>query len=76
MLHDVAGVMDTVPPANEVQQVIGIGAQRCVGKATHVFPVQVAINLSDFLPVGLLDNANRTLSVVRAMLVDYAELHG
>jgi hypothetical protein len=73
---DVAGVMDTGPPANEVQQVVGIGAQRCVGEATNVFAVQVAINPADLLPAGLLDDANRTLSVVRVVLVNYAELHG
>lgn len=68
--------MNTVPPANEVQQVIGIGAQRCVSETTDVFPVQVAINPADLLPAGLIDDANRTLSGVRALLLDYAELHG
>ena len=73
---NVAGVMNTLPPANKVQQVVSVGAQGGVRQAANIFAVQVTIDPADSPAGGLLDDTNRTLCVVGGLLVDHAELHG
>src|SRR5260370_29044942 len=54
---NIAGVMNTLPPANKVQQIVSIGAQGGVRQAANIFAVQVTIDPAH-LPAGLLNNTN------------------
>src|SRR2546427_7491907 len=68
--------MNTLPPADKVQQVVSVDAQGRVRQAADVLAVQITIDPAD-LPAGsLFDDTNRTLCVVGGLLVDHAELHG
>ena len=60
---NVAGVMNALPPANKVQQVVSVDAQGRVRQAADVFAVQVTIDPADLPAGGLLDDTNRTLCV-------------
>jgi hypothetical protein len=74
--HEVAGVMNALPPADEVQQVVSVDAEGLVRQAADIFAVQVTIDPADFPPRGLLDHMNRTLCVRGGRQVDHVELHG
>jgi hypothetical protein len=73
---NVAGVVNTLPPANKVQQVVSISAQGGVRQATNIFPIQITIDPADPAAGGLLDDTNWTLCGVGSLLVDHRELHG
>src|ERR1041385_2479800 len=73
---NVASVMHTLPPANKVQQAVGVTAQGGVGQAADVFAVQVTIDPADLAAGGLLDDTNRTMCVVGGLLVEHTEFHG
>src|SRR5207244_6123525 len=73
---DVAGVMNTLPPADKMQEVVSVGAQRLVRQAANVLAVQETIDPADLAAGGLLDNANGTLSIAGCERVDQMELHG
>src|ERR1700693_6120172 len=61
--------MNTLPPANKVQQVVSVDAQGLVRQAAHVLAVQITIDPAD-LPAGVLfDDASRTVCVVGGVLV-------
>jgi hypothetical protein len=68
--------MNTLPPANKVQQIVSIGAQSGVRQAANIFAIQVTIDPADPAAGGLLDDTNRTLCVMGSLLVDHTELHG
>ena len=72
---NVGFVMHAFPPAQEVQQVMRIDAQCGVGQAADVFAVQIPVDPADLAARGLFDNADRTLSVVGATLVDHLKGH-
>jgi hypothetical protein len=58
--QDVAGTMDTGPPADKVQQVMRVEPQTSVGQATYVLAIQIPINPAH-LPAGaVFDDAHRT----------------
>ena len=71
----VAGMMNTLPPANKVQQVISADAQSGVRQAADVLAVEVAIDPADLPAGGLLDDTNRTPGWVGSLLADDVELH-
>src|SRR5437763_1413171 len=74
-LHDVAGAMNTRPPADKVQQIVRVKAQTPDGQPAYVLAVQIAINPAN-LPIGsLLDYANWTLCGVGGLQINHAELH-
>ena len=73
---NVAGVMNTLPPADKVQQVVSVDAQGRVRQAADVLAVQVTIDPADLPAGGLFDDTNRTLCFVGGLLVDHVELHG
>src|SRR6516164_3382658 len=73
---DVCGVMNTLPPAHEVQQVVGVSAQRGVRQATNIFAIQVTIDPGDLALSGVLDDTKWTLCVMGSLPMDHAELHG
>ena len=60
---DVAGVMNALPPADKVQQVVSVTAQGLVRQAADVLAVQITIDPADLPAGGLFDNANRALCV-------------
>ena len=73
---NVAGGMNALPPANEVQQVVSADAQGGVRQTANILAVQITIDPADSPAGGLLDDTNRTLCVMGALLVDHTELHG
>jgi hypothetical protein len=67
--------MDTLPPANKVQQVESVDAQGFVRQTANIFAVEIMIDPAN-LPAGLLfDHANWALSSVGGWLLDDVELH-
>src|SRR2546429_3967839 len=68
--------MNALPPANKVQQVVGVGAQARTRQATNIFAIQVTIDPANLAAGGLLDDTKRTLGVRGDLLLDQAELHG
>src|SRR2546430_14920160 len=68
--------MNTLPPADKVQQIVSVGAQGGVRQTANIFAIQVTIDPGDLATGGLLDDTNRTLCVVGGRLMDQAELHG
>ena len=61
LLRHVAGVMNTLPPAHEVQQAVRIAVQALVCESTDILAVQVAINPTDATTGVLLDHLNRAV---------------
>ncbi len=74
--HHVRGVVNALPPANKVQQVVSVSAQGRVRYAADIFAVQVTIDPGNSLAGALLDDTPRTMCVVGGLLMDHAELHG
>src|SRR5215469_3732387 len=72
---NVAGVMNTLPPANKVQQVVSVGAQSSVRQTANIFTIQVAIDPANLAAGDLLDDTNRTVSLVGSLLVAHTKLH-
>jgi len=75
-LGDVAGVMDALPPAHEVQQAVCVGVEGLVGKAADILAVEEAVDPRDPLSGGLLDHVNRAVCARGSLLTDDTELHG
>src|ERR1019366_183269 len=73
---DFTSLMNTLPPAHEVQQAMCVGKQAFVGKAANILAIQIAIDPRNALAGGLLDHLNRTMRARRSLLRDDAELHG
>src|SRR5437867_621835 len=63
---NVASVMHTLPPANKVQQAVGVTAQGGVGQAADVFAVQVTIDPADGAAPGLLDRSEEHTSELQS----------
>jgi hypothetical protein len=70
------GVMNTLPPADKVQQFVSIEAQSVVRQPANIFTVQEAIDPIDAAARGLFDDAKRTLSVAEVAIANHMELHG
>src|SRR5712692_8850359 len=68
--------MNTLPPADKVQQVVSVNAQGGVSQAADIFAIQVTIDPANLPARRLFDHANRALSAVGGLLVDHVELHG
>ena len=75
-LGDVAGVMHALPPANEVQQVVGVDAQAGVCQPANMLAIQIIINPLDSLSGALLDHLIRAMCAGCVLLEDHLELHG
>src|SRR6266705_304335 len=60
---NVAGVMNTLPPADKVQQVVGVDAQARVCQTANIFAIQITIDPANLAAGALLDDTNRTLCV-------------
>ena len=74
-LCHVAGVMQALPPANKVQQVVSVDAQTRVGQSANILAVQVTIHPTDSEAGGLLYHLNRAVCVGCGLVEDYVELH-
>jgi hypothetical protein len=61
---NVAGVMNTLPPPEKVQQVMSIDAQGYVSQAAHVLAVEIAVDPSDLPACSLFDDTNWALCMV------------
>src|ERR1019366_8006585 len=70
-----AGVMLMMPPANEVQQVVSVGAQAGVGYVADVLAVEIPIDPANFPSSGLFDHTERTVRSGGAALMDDLKLH-
>ena len=68
------GLMRGRPPAQEMQQIVGITAQRGIGHATDSLLVQISIDPLHF-PAGLRDHAKRAVCVAQSVLLSYMESH-
>jgi hypothetical protein len=62
------------PPAEEMEEIMGITAQRGIGYATDSLLVQISIDPLHF-PAGMLDDAKRTVGVAQTVLLSYPESH-
>ena len=62
------------PPAQEMQQIVGITPQRGISHATDSLLVQISIDPLHF-PAGLRDHAKWTVSVAQSELMSYTESH-
>src|SRR5215469_6824406 len=69
-------VMNPLPPANKVQQVVSVSTQGSVRQTANIFAIQVTIDPANLAAGSLLGNTNRALCVAGGLLVDHAELHG
>src|SRR5580704_18369619 len=74
LLGDRRGLMIGRPPAEEMQQIVGITPQRGIGHATDSLLVQKSVDPLH-IPAGLLDHAKRTLSIAQATPLSYKESH-
>ena len=74
-LRDVACVMQALPPANKVQQVVSVAAQTRVCQPANILAVQVTINPTDSPSGGLLYHLNRAVCVRCGLVEDHMELH-
>ena len=72
---NITGVMNTLPPADEMQQIVGVGAQAGVRQAANLFAILVTIDPANLAAGGLLDDTNWALCVVGDLL-NQAEPHG
>jgi hypothetical protein len=61
--RNVASVMNSLPPTEKVKKIVSIDAQCWGSQTAHILAVQESIDSLDFAARGLLDDANRTLSV-------------
>ena len=73
--HNISGVMEALPPANKMQQIVGVDTQRPFGHPPHVLAIEETINPADLAAAGMFDNTNRALCIRRRLLVHDAELH-
>src|SRR5580704_17923562 len=74
VLGDGGGLMRRRPPAQKMQQIVGITPQRGISHATDSLLVQISIDPLHFLS-GLLDHAKRTMGIAQAALLSYMESH-
>jgi hypothetical protein len=52
LLGDIAGVMNALPPAHEVQQAVRVAVQGFVGQAADILTVEIPIDPRHF-PTGI-----------------------
>src|SRR5436305_13756270 len=70
------GVMNAVPPADEVQQIVSIKSQRARRQPTDILAIQIAIDPANLPASSLFDHTNRALCVSRGLLRNDTKLHG
>jgi hypothetical protein len=70
------GVVNTDPPAEEVQQVEGVATERRFGQTANPLAVQVAIDPSHLTARFVLDNMKRASCLVQTVLMNEMEGHG
>ena len=73
---DVAGMVDALPPAHEVQQAVRVAIQGGVCEAADILAVQKAVDPVDASAGRLLDHLIRAVCARWGFLVDDAEVHG
>src|SRR6516165_328244 len=59
--RDFAGMMNTRPPAHEVQQAMRVAKQALIGKPADMLAVEVPIDPPDTLAGGLFHDLNRAM---------------
>src|ERR1700738_577880 len=59
--RDLAGMMNTRPPAHEVQQAMRVAKQALIGKPADMLTVEIPIDPPDTLAGGLFHDLNRAM---------------
>src|SRR3974390_49709 len=72
-LGDVAGMMNALPPAHEMQQTMRIAIEAFVGEAPDILTVQVAVDPAHALACLVFDQVNGAVCARRRLFVGYAE---
>src|SRR6266566_5495280 len=62
------------PPAQEMEQIVGVAPQRGIGDATDSLLIQEAVDPRHF-PTGVVRHAKRALGVAQSMRLSYPESH-
>lgn len=62
------------PPAQEMEQIVGVAPQRGISDATDSLLIQEAVDPRHF-PTGVVRHAKRALGVAQSMLLSYTESH-
>ena len=62
------------PPAQEMEQIVGITPQCGISDATDSLLIQEAVDPRHF-PTGIVRHAKRALGVAQSMRLSYAECH-
>src|ERR1700758_865502 len=75
-LGDVAGVVNALPPADEVQQAVSIAVEAFVRQAADILTIQEAVDPAHALARLFFDYANGAVCAGGRLFADYAELHG
>ena len=73
--QEVAGMVNALPPAHEVQQAMRINVQGGVGEAADILAVQITVNPAHSLTGVLFDHINGTVGTGCGLFTDYPELH-
>ena len=66
----VGGLVRGRPPAEEMEQIVSITAQRGIGHAADSLLIQISIDPLHF-PAGLFDHAKRAVCVAQSVLLSY-----
>ena len=75
LLGDRRGMVYPHPPAQEMEQIVGIAAQRGFGDATHPLPIQETVDPFHLLAVVLYD-AKRSAGVFQIAPFEHTKVHG
>jgi hypothetical protein len=67
--------MNTLPPPQKVQQLVGICSQGGVGQAAEHFVVEILVDPVNLAAGGLFNDAIRAVHMVVRRLVNHAEGH-
>ena len=71
---DRIGLIHAHPPAQEMEQIVGVAPQRGISDATDSLLIQEAVDPSHF-PTGVFHYAKWTLGVSQAALLSHTESH-
>ena len=72
---DLIGVVNTLPPAEKVQQLVRVGSQSSVGQTAKGFVIEVLVDPFNLTAGRLLDNAVRAADMIVRRLGNYTECH-
>ena len=74
LFGDGGGLMRARPPAEEMEEIVGITAQRGIGHATDSLLVEESID-PGYFPAELPEYAKGTAGVAQTVLLSYTESH-